>query len=412
MQKNNRRGYRYHVYGEVSHIPKSTIQGERVNIFLTELNRRSALVSVTAKPSEKLHVYFTYKEIRSLLSHNRYKEALEDLISRNIISRIYKESVYQIPLFTFRPIQLIPIQENVRIRNKKVVNAVNHYFEIDGDPISAKVRGYLRTSLIKTTIHITDEDFTSRTRERYDQYLEEFPEDETPRSFPVYLEDMRLKLAMIRQYSQLSPEDRSQYIKTDDFSGRIYTIASGLPRWSRAYIRLNDEPVAEVDMIASHPYLLYNILKGTDFSLFLEALNATGEDFYTEYGELIGKGPRGIVKTRFLRSIYGRNDSSYFAEFKSIFPEAAAKIEEIKSIRIIGNPSKKGTYTNLSYKILKKEVRIFTRVWKELHSAGIMFLPIHDGVLIPLSQLEAGKRITEEIIRRSIPIAKTSIKYY
>ena len=103
-------------------------------------------------------------------------------------------------------------------------------------------------------------------------------------------------------------------------------------------------------------------------------------------------------------------NSKYYKEFKRIFPEAGEVIDEIKRKSISGNPSKKGSYTNLAYKMMNKEVKLFRKVWEGMYLAGIPFLPIHDGILVPVSRLSEARVLMEQIIQRSIPIVQTSFR--
>jgi len=164
-------------------------------------------------------------------------------------------------------------------------------------------------------------------------------------------------------------------------------------------------------MRATHPYLLFHILKNTDYIRFLWETTLSGKDIYEAYGERIGITDRAAVKYRFLRSIYGRMNSKYYKEFKQQFPEAGKVIDNIKTRNVPGNPSKKGSYTNLAYKIMNKEVKLFRKVWEGMYLAEIPFLPIHDGILVPASRLSESRVLMEQIIKRSIPIVQTSFRF-
>ncbi len=136
-------------------------------------------------------------------------------------------------------------------------------------------------------------------------------------------------------------------------------------------------------MKATHPYLLFNLLSDTDYGRFVWETVRTGGDIYEAYGKRIRIPDRKAVKYRFLRSIYGRMNSKYYKEFKSVFPEAGAIIDNIKTKDLQGNPSKKGDYTNLAYKMMNKEVKLFRKVWEGLYIAEIPFSRFTTGSWSP-----------------------------
>jgi hypothetical protein len=405
--------YTYNVYREVNGIPKTSDLGERVNIFLTELNKISRIVDITLRftPSRNF-VYFNSQQLQALLSHTRYKEVIQDLQERGVIRRASIKSKFQTMLYCFDPCFLDPIDTGVKIRNLKVRNGVRRYLGIQSDTVDENVISWTRSSLLETEIVIDEEMFFDNTLDKYQVYKRnKILQGLKFKNYENYLEDLARNYFSVLHYQQLDPIERTRYIKQDAFSGRIYTIATGVPKWVRSYIRLQGEPVAEIDMKSTHPYLLFHILRETDYMRFVWELTRGERDIYQAYGDLVGISDRAAVKYRFLRSIYGRMNSKYYKEFKSHFPEAGKVIDEIKQKTILSNPSKKGTYTNLAFKLMNKEVKLFRKVWEGMYLAGIPFLPIHDGILVPASRLSEARVLMEQIIKRSIPIVQTSFRF-
>jgi hypothetical protein len=305
-----------------------------------------------------------------------------------------------------------PIEEGVKIRNLKVRNGVRRYLGIQSDTVDGNVLSWTRDSLVETEILVTEEIFFSDLEQKYDIYKRnKLLQGLKFKNYDNYLEDLARNYFSVRHYQQLDKYERTRYIKQDAFSGRIYTIATGVPKWVRSYIRIQGEPLAEIDMKATHPYLLFHILRETDYMRFVWELTRGERDIYEAYGDLVGISDRAAVKYRFLRSIYGRMNSKYYKEFKYHFPEAGKVIDEIKTKTILADPSKKGTYTNLAFKMMNKEVKLFRKVWEGMYLAGIPFLPIHDGILVPASRLSEARVLMEQIIKRSIPIVQTSFRF-
>lgn len=405
--------YSYNVYPEIDGIPVTSDLGERLNIFLTEINKISRIVDITLKftPSRDF-VYFSLDQIRALLSHTKYKPAIEYLVRKGILEVRPTTSRYKNTLYCFKPIFLTPRITGVRIRNIKVRNGVRKYLNIQSDTVNPDVMDWTRSSLRATEIIVSEEVFFSDLDKKYEIYkTNKILQGNKFKNYENYLEDLSRNYFSVRHYQQMNDQGRTRYIKQDKFSGRIYTIATGVPKWVRSYVRLAGEPVAEVDMVATHPYLLFNLLRDTDYSRFLWDTVRNGGDIYEAYGERIGLKDRKEVKYRFLRSIYGRMNSKYYKEFKGQFPEAGEITDALKTREIPGNPSKKGYYTNLAYKMMNKEVKLFRRVWEGLYIAEIPFLPIHDGILVPASRLQEARILMEQILRRSIPIVQTSFRF-
>jgi len=405
--------YSYNIYQEIQGIPKTSDLGERVNIFLTELNKISRIVDITLRftPSRNF-VYFNANQLQALLSHIRYKSVIQDLQDKGVIRRAPVKSKFQTLLYCFDPLFMDPIETGVKIRNLKVRNGVRRYLGIQQDTVDKNVLSWTRSSLLETKILVTEEIFFSDLEDKYRIYRRSKTlQGLKYKNFDNYLEDLARNYFSVRHYQQLDKQERSRYIKQDTFSGRIYTIATGVPKWVRSYVRIQGEPLAEIDMRATHPYLLFHILKNTDYIRFLWETTLSGKDIYEAYGERIGITDRAAVKYRFLRSIYGRMNSKYYKEFKQQFPEAGKVIDNIKTRNVPGNPSKKGSYTNLAYKIMNKEVKLFRKVWEGMYLAEIPFLPIHDGILVPASRLSESRVLMEQIIKRSIPIVQTSFRF-
>jgi hypothetical protein len=405
--------YSYNVYQEVNGIPKTSDQGERINIFLTELNKISRIVDITLRfTPDRDFVYFNVQQLQALLTHTRYKQIIADLEREGVIRRAPVKSKFKTLLYCFDPCFLDPIEQGVKIRNLKVRNGVRRYLGIQSDTVDKNVYSWISPSLVETEIQVTEEIFFSDLEEKYRIYRRNKTlQGLRYKSYDNYLEDLARNYFSVRHYQQLNAQERTRYIKQDGFSGRIYTIATGVPKWVRSYIRIQGEPLVEIDMRATHPYLLFHILRETDYMSFVWEITRGGGDIYEAYGQRVGISDRAEVKYRFLRSIYGRMNSKYYKEFKDNFPEAGEVIDEIKRKSISGNPSKKGTYTNLAYKMMNKEVKLFRKVWEGLSLAEIPYLPIHDGILVPVSRFQEARVLMEQIIKRSIPIVQTGFRF-
>lgn len=409
-------GYVYNVYNEVSFYPRSSDIGERVNILITEVCKISNVIRLTVSTDEsESYVFLGADKIKTLLSHTRYKKILEDLSRRGILSRPGTVNRFGTPVYSFAPVFYRPIQEGVPIRNLKVRNSVRRYLGIQEERISPEVNRWLLPALVSTEIQITEEEFFEDLLVKYERYVaSKKMKGEKPRSLDNYRQDLRQTFFSIKEYQQLGRISRGRYIREDQFSGRVYNIATGVPRWVRSRFRIQGETVVEVDMDASHAVLLWLIVPRTDFARFLWETTSQGGDIYSAYGERVGIRDRRAVKYRFLRSLYSRPSSKYFQEFKRVFPEAGRILEEIKSSPDPRNPNgeKNGNHTNLAFKLLTAEVRLFRKVWEALYIEGIPFLSIHDGILIPSSRANQARDIMVGVLRQFIPIVESKSLFY
>ena len=417
IKGNTRRGdlnYRYDVFNEIR-VPRSSDRGERLNILLTEISRISNVLKLTVSfEDDESYIYFGSDKLKAILGHTRYKIEIDYLIREGILSWHDRVNHFGDSVYSFEPIFYTPISRGVQVRNLKVRNGVRRYLGIHNEKISPEVFKWIRPSLIKTEIRISEADFYSGIEEKYERYrLSKTYKGERFRSLENYRKDLNLTFYSIKQYQQFDKYRRSSYVREDKFSGRIYNIATGVPRWVRSYIFLDNEPVVEIDMKSSHAVLLWNIVPRTDWVRFLYELTSRDCDIYQGYGDLLGINDRREVKFRFLRSLYSRPNSKFSQEFSRLFPEAGEILDEIKRTDNPRNPSNgKGTHTNLAFKLLNMEVRLFKKVWEAFSLEEIPFLSIHDGILVPASKVTRARALMTEILRHEIPIIETKTIYY
>lgn len=417
VKGNTRRGdlnYTYDVFKEIS-VPKSSDRGERLNILLTELTRISNVLKLTVSfDDDESYIYFGSDKLKAILGHGRYRSEIDYLIREGILSRHEKKSRFGDSVYSFEPIYYVPVSRGVQVRNLKVRNGIRKYLGIHNERISPDVFKWIRSSLIKTEIRISEAEFYAGLEEKYEKYKAgKQYKGERFRSLENYRKDLNQTFYSIRQFQQFDKFRRSGYVREDTFSGRIYNIATGVPRWVRSYIFLDGEPVVEIDMKSSHAVLLWKIVPRTDYVRFIYDLTSRGCDIYQGYGDLIGIKDRREVKFRFLRSLYSRYNSKQSQEFNRNFPEAGRILDDIKRSDNPRNPSNdKGTHTNLAFKLLNMEVKIFKKIWESLYLEDIPFLSIHDGILVPASKVTRAQAIMTEILRREIPISETKTIFY
>lgn len=401
----------YNQYSEVNFLPKTSDHGERVNIFLTELERLSHIYKLTSGAN---YIYFKYEQMRAILSNNQYIKYIDELIDKQIVKQIEIKNIFNYNLYAFKPIDFKPIKTGVKIRNLKVRNSVRNYLNINSLNIETNVKKWLTPGLINTEIEITKDQFLDNLSLKYKNYFEgKKNKYEKPLDFESYKLELINLYNSVKNYQITTPEKRIDFLTQDNFSGRIYNIATGAPKWLRSHYKINGKYCAEIDLKSAHAVLLWLIAPKTDLIKFLYNCYANKLDFYIEYGKRINIYNRKKVKIRFLRGLYGPKNSRFYKEIKNIFPGAGEILDRLKTDYLEANPSKlKGMHTNLAFLLLNLEVKIFKKVWAGLYAENITFLSIHDGILIAHDEKEKAEVIIKEIIRQFIPIAELEIIFY
>jgi len=349
-------------------------------------------------------------KIKALLSHTKYQSILQEMTSCGLIRRTEKTTRFGTQIYSFLPVFFQPVRKNNPIRNLKVRNGVRRYLAIDEERVTPRVFRWVMPGLKAADIRISKEEFFADMQKKYERYKQrKISKGERYRSPEGYERDMWQIYRSLVQYQELNASRRVEYVWEDEFSGRIYNIATGVPRWLRKYIFIAGEPVAEIDMQSSHAVLLWKIVPRTDFIRFLWDSAVQGRDIYDAYGERVGICDRREVKFRFLRGLYSKPTAKYSLEFKKIFPEAGKELDEIKTNYNPFNPScrAKGCHTNLAFRLLNLEVKIFRKIWESFWIHEIPFLSIHDGILVPSSRLGQARSIMDEVLRKEIPVAQT-----
>ena len=82
-------------------------------------------------------------------------------------------------------------------------------------------------------------------------------------------------------------------------------------------------------------------------------------------------------------------------------------INEFKSCYYPSNPnSKKKPHSNLAWLLQTTEVRLMTKVWQRLIDHGILFLSVHDEVIVPAHQAERALANLEDILGKELSYFK------
>jgi hypothetical protein len=212
----------------------------------------------------------------------------------------------------------------------------------------------------------------------------------------------------------------------------VHTIVSSVPEILRQTILIDGKGISESDLKQSQPAItsevLYSEIGWNSFSDVVE-----NTDLYLYLKDELGLNSRDEAKNYYYSMAYGTLWSPKAKEMFKIFPDIKDYITKLKVQVLEDNPNskkktkkltrtryengkkithrKKKHHTNFAFLIQRKESEIFRKVWQELNSYGIRFLPVHDSIIVAKSDMEFAYGIMERSLKDQIhPNIKLDIK--
>lgn len=246
----------------------------------------------------------------------------------------------------------------------------------------------------------------------------------------MYPEEERLD---VRMRIQLLEDNDIVGYKVDDHGRRLYYPVSSLNSEVRKYLRLDGEEFVEYDMQTGYFSLLYLLLKGLKYGLYYDVIDEEvrrlasevyigdewfqlyegcfkGEnDFYRMVSIRLGKGmglfksKRSDVKDALIRELNGRADATnelLGVNRKKLRRDLYGDIEDFivaLKTRKVYKEHLNGYYKNVSKCLMSMEVRIMSKVWKELRRNNIDYLSVHDCVMVKVSDKLKLKEILDSV---------------
>jgi hypothetical protein len=199
------------------------------------------------------------------------------------------------------------------------------------------------------------------------------------------------------------------FFSIDCFAGRVHTPVSSFHREYRPNILLAGKPVASLDVTTMQPLLLGKILSAAigenEYSHWINS----GEDIYLKLKDKANLPDRDAAKKRFFEILFSRANN----QLADMFGHAdwIEWINAFKSQEMPFNPhSHEKVHSNLAWLLQTTEVKIMRQVWQALKDNGIIFLSVHDEVLI--QQADAGKaeQLFRQVLSREFPYFKLNSK--
>lgn len=397
----------------------------RLNLILDKAYRKGNLFKSRATEEQldrsDIYVYFNRSETRHLggKDFKRPFQMLEDaglLVRKDL--RNFKNGNQQIRAYlplTIKPIAGLP----QRITHKRIQTSLDAYY-------TAKVRGYSMVvqnkvipSLRNVKINITEARFWTAVADNYDGYCKsKLQSGRIPLPYDLYKENYSQLWAEIQSWNTAEGNEIFQHITEDNFSGRVHTTITTLPRFIRelGVIEYKGEPLAELDIKTFQPLLLALMLDGTDFSQWFFSVN----DCYEELMKLYDLPSRDAAKRFMYKLMFGTPYGKHHSQFCDMFPEAGELLTIIKRQHNPNNPNSyrvnnagrkvKNFHSNAAFLMQVKEVSVMRHIWASLYRKQIPFATIHDAVLVPESKLNAAYELMYTILISHLKPAAQKIK--
>ncbi|RZJ77205.1 MAG: hypothetical protein EOO47_17495 [Flavobacterium sp.] len=188
------------------------------------------------------------------------------------------------------------------------------------------------------------------------------------------------------------------FFSVDVFAGRVHTPISNFHRTHRPYLILDGQETTSLDVATMQPLLLGKLLfEKLGKNEYSEWINE-GKDIYIELQNKAGLQDREYAKKKFFEILFSKPSKA----LELLFGSSAwiNWINEYKGLKIIENPHNKAKpHSNLAWLLQRTEVKIMGKVWKRLASENILFLGVHDEVIVKITDAEKAYRIMSEVLK-------------
>jgi hypothetical protein len=177
------------------------------------------------------------------------------------------------------------------------------------------------------------------------------------------------------------------FFLVDNFSGRIHSPITSLKGERRKYLLIKGNRTISLDIGQMQPLLLSKILKENigenEFSTWID----NGLDIYVLIQEKLNIPSREEAKPRFYEITFGQSNDQLAQLFGN--SNWIEWINKVKSTPFYHNPNTlRKLNSNLAWLLQSTEVEIMTKIWKQLIDNDIIFLTVHDEIIVRESDYE------------------------
>lgn len=199
------------------------------------------------------------------------------------------------------------------------------------------------------------------------------------------------------------------FFLVDKFSGRIHTPITSLKGSIRKHLLLKNEKVVSLDVAQIQPLLLSFILNENiginEFTQWIEQ----GEDIYIKFQEKLNLQNRDEAKTKFYEITFGKANQRLADMFGN--SNWIQWVNEVKYISITQNPnSNNKPHSNLAWLLQTTEVTIMRSIWQKLIDNDIIFLTVHDEVIVRVSDADEVYKIMIDELKLHFNTFKVNVK--
>ena len=199
------------------------------------------------------------------------------------------------------------------------------------------------------------------------------------------------------------------FFTVDLFSGRVHTPVSGFHREYRPNILIDGEQTASLDVTTMQPLLLGKILETligvNEYSQWINE----GKDIYLSIQDKAKLADRDKAKKRFFEILFSFADKRLAQMFGNA--NWIKWINDYKSKPIEANPrTHVKQHSNLSWLLQKLEVNIMREVWQGLIDVKIVFLSVHDEVIVKATEAQKAEAIFINILSKHFKYFKLNSK--
>jgi hypothetical protein len=196
--------------------------------------------------------------------------------------------------------------------------------------------------------------------------------DSSEEELPVYF----------RAFIKFRKDNLDNFFSVDGFSGRVHTPIVNLKGNLRKGLMIKGKKLCSLDVKQMQPLILSKILEqSVGKNSFSDAI-ANGKDIYMLLLEQnVSLKTRDDAKKFLYRLIFGRP----LEDIGDMFAGDTTWVQWINSYKENDepkNPHGRDRHTNLAWLLQTREVEVMTTVWQSLMEKGILFLTIHDDVLV------------------------------
>ena len=196
----------------------------------------------------------------------------------------------------------------------------------------------------------------------------------------------------------------------DGFSGRVHTPITSMKSDLRKHLLIKKERTASLDIAQMQPLLLSHLLfESIGDNEYTTWIN-TGKDIYEMFKEKLNLSNRDAAKEKFYQITFSKPSKT----LTKLFGHSTwiVWIDNIKTEHLPQNPNTiEKPHSNLAWLLQNAEVTLMRKIWERLIKNDILFLTVHDEVIVRESDKEEAIKIMESTISYHFPNAKINITY-